>query len=313
MEASLGRLLLPLLVVLTGAHLALGREQQEKILLREVQALTLHRGRYTNYRRTSPVPQLQCTGGSAGCTAYTPEVVQCYNKGWDGYDVQWECQAHLDTSYHFGKIEVSCEGYDYPDDPFILKGSCGLEYTLELTKEGQQKASTFAGTHYSAISHSFGLGFGVILVILFVVFVFGIYKLFLCDNRQQYNFPNVHSGAYEQHYQNPPPPGFKTNSQDYQVPPPPGFKSSFTGAAGRSNHDSNSGPGFWTGLGAGGLLGYWLGNQRSSSHHRYSPSYSTWAGPTAPLAGSFGTSYNRTTSYSSETRPTSGFGGTKRR
>ncbi|KAM6469530.1 store-operated calcium entry-associated regulatory factor isoform 2-T2 [Liasis olivaceus] len=229
MEASVVRLLLPLLVVLTGAHLALGREQQERILLREVQALTLHQGRYTNYRRTSPVPQLQCTGGSAGCTAYTPEVVQCYNKGWDGYDVQWECKAHLDTSYHFGKIEVSCEGYDYPDDPFILKGSCGLEYTLELTKEGQHKASTLAGTYYSAISHSFGLGFGVILVILFVVFVFGIYKLFLCDNRPQYNFPNVHSGAYEQHYQSPPPPGFKTNSQDYQVPPPPGFKSSFTG------------------------------------------------------------------------------------
>uniref|UniRef100_A0A6B2F7P8 Store-operated calcium entry-associated regulatory factor n=1 Tax=Bothriechis nubestris TaxID=1766655 RepID=A0A6B2F7P8_9SAUR len=303
MEASPGRLLLPLLlVVLTGTYVAMGWQQQERVLLREVQALTLYKGKYTNYRRTSPVPQLQCTGGSAGCTAYTPEVVQCYNKGWDGYDVQWECKAHLDVSYRFGKIEVSCEGYDYPDDPFILKGSCGLEYTLELTKEGQQKANTFSGTYYSAPSHdSVGSGFGLILVILFVVFVFGIYKLFLCDNRQ-HNFPNddVHSGSY---------------GQSYQSPPPPGFKSNYTGAASGSNYDSNSRPGFWTGLGAGGLLGYLIGNRRSPLDHRHSPYYSTWAGPSAPppFTGSLGNSNSCSTSYSSETKPTSGFGGTKRR
>jgi len=42
----------------------------------------------TNSRRTHPVPQLQCVGGSAGCSAFTPRVVQCYNRGSDGYDVQ---------------------------------------------------------------------------------------------------------------------------------------------------------------------------------------------------------------------------------
>ena len=45
----------------------------------------------------------------------------------------------MDNLYRFGSVEVVCEGYDYPDDPYILKGSCGLEYTLELTKEGQNK------------------------------------------------------------------------------------------------------------------------------------------------------------------------------
>lgn len=58
------------------------------VLLRDVQALTLYRGRYTTARRSSPVPQLQCVGGSAGCSAFIPEVVQCQNKGWDGVDVQ---------------------------------------------------------------------------------------------------------------------------------------------------------------------------------------------------------------------------------
>ena len=39
--------------------------------------------------------------------------------------------------FRFGNVEVVCEGYVYPDDPFILKGSCGLEYTLDYTMEGK--------------------------------------------------------------------------------------------------------------------------------------------------------------------------------
>nr|KAG5700792.1 hypothetical protein BaRGS_034995 [Batillaria attramentaria] len=31
----------------------------------------------------------------------------------------------MDNSYKFGTVEVTCEGYDYPDDPYVLKGSCG--------------------------------------------------------------------------------------------------------------------------------------------------------------------------------------------
>jgi len=34
----------------------------------------------------------------------------------------------------FGSVVVICEGYNYPDDPYILAGSCGMEYTLELTQ-----------------------------------------------------------------------------------------------------------------------------------------------------------------------------------
>ena len=49
-------------------------------------------------------------------------LFQCRNVGSDGFDVQWECKAEMDDSYRFGKIQVSCEGYDYPNDPYILKG-----------------------------------------------------------------------------------------------------------------------------------------------------------------------------------------------
>lgn len=51
---------------------------------------------------------------------------------------QWECKTDMDNAYRFGRIEVSCEGYSHPSDPYILKGSCGLEYTLELTEEGRR-------------------------------------------------------------------------------------------------------------------------------------------------------------------------------
>ena len=67
---------------------ALGWGSNDKIKLTDVKALTLHQGKMTNSRRTHPVPQLQCVGGSVGCSAFTPRVVQCYNRGFDGYDVQ---------------------------------------------------------------------------------------------------------------------------------------------------------------------------------------------------------------------------------
>ena len=59
----------------------------------DVNVLTLHQGKMTNSRRTHAVPQLQCVGGSAGCSAFTPRVVQCYNRGSDGYDVQVKKQS----------------------------------------------------------------------------------------------------------------------------------------------------------------------------------------------------------------------------
>jgi hypothetical protein len=38
----------------------------------------------------------------------------------DGVDVQWKCEAaDMPKSIKFGRVEVTCEGYDYPDDPFV--------------------------------------------------------------------------------------------------------------------------------------------------------------------------------------------------
>lgn len=148
--------------------------------------------------------------------------------------LQWECKADLENAYRFGKIEVSCEGYDYPDDPYILQGSCGLQYALELTKGGQQQSSYFSSNYYSTPSHdSVATGTGVVLIILCVGLVYGVYKLFLCDNQSEYGFAHGdgYSGTHGQAHQRPPPPGFNsgTYGQDHQSPPPPGFKSNYAG------------------------------------------------------------------------------------
>lgn len=67
--------------------------------------MTLNRGQYTTGRRNAPVPQLRCIGGTAK-GQYTPAVVQCYNRGFDGRDVQWECKANMPREYEFGKVSI---------------------------------------------------------------------------------------------------------------------------------------------------------------------------------------------------------------
>lgn len=66
--------------------------------------------------------------------------------GWDGYDAQWECNADLDNDYKFGEVTVVCEGYDYPEDEYILRGSCALEYTLEYAS-GSNRSYNYGSYH----------------------------------------------------------------------------------------------------------------------------------------------------------------------
>lgn len=119
-----------------------------------INALTFHSDRQTSSRRTAPVRELTCQG--SGCELYEPDVVQCTVAGSDGspQGTQWRCEAQLPRSVRMGAVEVSCEGYgmsfvihrvhdeqlghgadapsctDSPDDPYVLRGSCGLTYSL---------------------------------------------------------------------------------------------------------------------------------------------------------------------------------------
>uniref|UniRef100_A0A8C5M256 Store-operated calcium entry-associated regulatory factor n=1 Tax=Leptobrachium leishanense TaxID=445787 RepID=A0A8C5M256_9ANUR len=293
-----------------------GWSPQDRILLREIQAITLYADRHTNSRRTSPIPQLQCVGGNAGCKAM-PQVVQCHNRGWDGIDVQWDCKVDMDNAYRFGKVEVNCEGFDYPDDPYVLRGSCGLEYTIEYTEEGWKRSnnghsSGGFGSGYSQSqskswnSPSSSDGSGALVIVVILLLAYGIYKLFLSGpSTQQQPHPDEYGYGHQTHASAPPPPGFKSDFA--------GSTGSCGGVPGGSTFAGrgSQGPGFWTGLGTGGVLGYLFGNRRSQPYQ--SPYFNSWSGPTH--TGSTYDSMNQPfrQPQSSGVRTTSGFGGTKRR
>lgn len=316
------------------------------VLLRDIQVLTLYKGRYTTGRRTSPVPQLQCVGGSAGCHAFVPEVVQCQNKGWDGVDVQWECKTDMENAYRFGRIEVSCEGYNHPSDQYVLTGSCGLEYTLELTEEGRRKnqgswggsqrgfgdfagfaSNFFSGSsghkhqqHQSSYPSGGQDSGGMLVVLVLLLIAYGIYKMFLSGNSD--HGPNPRDGFHGS-ASAPPPPGFRpdyTSTSDYTsagsagypgANPGYGFHSDYTQGqypytGGRSHRNTGAGGGFWTGMGTGGLLGYLFGSQRTRPHQSHGYGYNDTFPRPSPSPSS-------SSSSSSGTRTASGFGGTKKR
>lgn len=105
------------------------KKSDSAILLSNVKTLTLYGDKKTSHRRVSPIPQLTCVGGN-GCKHYKVDMMRCQNAGseYDAEDIQWTCSASLPPEFKLGSTEVICEGYDNADDPYILKGSCGVEY-----------------------------------------------------------------------------------------------------------------------------------------------------------------------------------------
>lgn len=96
----------------------------EKVRFSDIRTLTLYRGRMTTARRLEPIPQLTCEGSL--CHKFQPAVVQCQNSG----DNQWKCESQLPLWAQLGAVQVSCEGWNFSDDIFVLKGSCALRYEL---------------------------------------------------------------------------------------------------------------------------------------------------------------------------------------
>jgi len=310
-------------IVLTLLSISVDGSYPDQVLLRDVQVLTLRQGHMTAGRRSSPVPQLKCVGGTAGCTAFVPQIVQCYNRGSDGTDIQWECKTDMDNAYRFGRTDVTCEGYNYPEDPYILRGSCGVEYTIDLTKEAYDHHRQQQHSYERQTSKRDGQGdpdslWSSIVILIIIGFIFyGIYKAFLAPSTHQGQNP---PGDPPRHGFDPPPPYAPRDDGHDQRPPPPGFKPEYSGSAtgssyvppphvpgtsayggswgGNSGRDeghfrssgatyrgdntgffggsrtethtvppnthqarNNDGPGFWSGLGTGGILGYLFGSR----------------------------------------------------
>lgn len=130
-------LLLTLLTTTTTS--AAFRTPSDAVLLSTVKSLTLHANKPTTHRRVPSIPQLKCVGGSAR-GLYEPDTLRCKNSGssYSSADVQWTCTASLPPEFKLGSTEVICEGYSGPEDEYVLKGSCGVEYRLVLTSKGEE-------------------------------------------------------------------------------------------------------------------------------------------------------------------------------
>ncbi|KAH8198044.1 hypothetical protein TruAng_007768 [Truncatella angustata] len=314
------------------------------ILLSDVQSLTLRSGAQTTHRRVPAAPQLKCVSSPPVCALHDVGLMRCTNQG-SGYgeqDIQWSCAADLPPSLKLGATDVVCEGYARADDEYMLKGSCGVEYRLVLTEEGERRyphLSKTGGGGWSSKPNSQkpaagpqgeGLDWsGVIFFIIFVaVLVWIVYSACVSAN-------NNSNGATMRRPRNGGGGGgnggggwgpggggggFGGWGSDDPPPPYPGSKPN------SSSSSSQQGwrPGFFSGAATGAAAGYMAGNraanrtQREQQRRDYGSSgygggggSSSWFSGGSPSSSS--SSHNDNDSSSSTRYESTGFGGTSRR
>ncbi|CDU24237.1 uncharacterized protein SPSC_03308 [Sporisorium scitamineum] len=283
-----------------------------RIAMSSIKTLTFYSGRWTAYRRTSPHPHLTCVGSP--CDRYQPDIVQCQAMG----DGQWKCSADLPATLRMGRVEVSCEGYDYAEDPYVLKDSCALTYHLLPSGRGPDNPwrnwnnERGAGWRDRVVEGLFQVVFWGVLGMIVVSFVRAIRGGGAGGSGGSGRgggggwggggggwWPGG-SGPYN----NPPPP--------YTPKPEPDSSSS-----------SSWRPGFWTGLGLGGLAA-----TAAASSRRRQPATDEFFQPPQPSFmhdHGFNYGYNgggrrrgwddddRGVGSSSGWRESTGFGGTRNR
>ena len=108
-----------------------------RVALSQIISLSFYKDKPPLSRRGQPIQQLKCIGSP--CRLYQPEAVRCTNLGGAGSDFDWRCEADLPESLRFGKVEVSCEGWDGPGDSYVLKGTLSYSRVFKLysNKEGR--------------------------------------------------------------------------------------------------------------------------------------------------------------------------------
>ncbi|KAL4877721.1 hypothetical protein BJY04DRAFT_197781 [Aspergillus karnatakaensis] len=277
---TLLQLLLPLFTLpclsLSASHSQQKPPGQNAILLSQVHSLTLRGGRQTTSRRVSPVPQLKCVGPSELCNMYEIESMRCTNEGfgYDEEDVQWTCTASLPGEFKLGSTDVVCEGYRNSDDPWVLKGSCGVEYRILLTELGEKKfgQGSFVGDNWrrsqkprKLFKQSQDMGTFLGNLIFWGIFI-GVFLLIIWSmlrdwfgvprNPQQpggrWGWGGGGDGGGGGPYPGGPPPPYSSHSYSSSVP------------------DQGWRPGFWTGALAGSGLGYGLGRRSERNDSMFS-------------------------------------------
>ncbi|KAF2115061.1 hypothetical protein BDV96DRAFT_493832 [Lophiotrema nucula] len=281
-----------------------------KIKLSNVQSLTLRKDQMTSHRRVPALPQLKCIGGSAK-GLYDVDVMRCKNSGYDynEEDIQWTCSASLPDEFKLGSTDVICEGYDGPDDPYVLKGSCGAEYKLVLTDKGQKKYGKHrpswdddeTGRHPKTMGENVAAAFFWMLFIgvaLWIAYnVFQGWRNGAAPGAGGVNRPGWGGGGggggggWGGGNDDPPPP------YDYRPQPKPEYGST----------DQTWRPGFWSGTLGGAAAGYAAGRGWGNNSTNTGGG-SRWNNGEGSSRSSSGSS-----SFSSTRHESTGFGSTSRR
>ncbi|EQK99727.1 hypothetical protein OCS_04557 [Ophiocordyceps sinensis CO18] len=296
--------------------LSLATHPKNAILLSEVQSLTLRgHGAMTANRRVSAIPQLRCISSKDVCKLFDVDVMRCTNQGssYGGEDIEWSCSASLPEELRLGSTDVVCEGYSSPDDPFVLKGSCGVEYRLILTAKGESRYPD-ARPDDGFFGHgSRNTDFSAWLFAIIFVAILGWILYSACfgaaDQRRQPEAGGGRrggggggggGGGWNPGWgpgHDPPP--------SYPPPPYPGTKPSST-----STQSQGWTPGFWSGLAGGAAAGYMAGGRNQRNDHGRQPDSSHWgAGP----SNSASYSPSPASGGSSSRHESTGFGSTRRR
>ncbi|KAJ5280018.1 hypothetical protein N7478_005390 [Penicillium angulare] len=281
------------------------------ILLSNVKTLTLRANSMTTSRRVTPIPQLNCVGSSKKiCDLYQPDTMRCSNEGYgyDEEDVQWTCEASLPPEFKLGSTDVVCEGYRNSDDNWVLRGSCGVEYRLMLTEQGEQRFGPILKSNHRKNQSNASSVSEDITNIIFCVFILGVFGviLYACCGSSTNRRPRSprrdrggHSGG------GPGGGGGGGGGYGPQPGPPPPYgswdKSSYSG---RSSQQGWT-PGFWSGALGGGAVGYGAG--------RYAGSGGSSSRRDNAGEGSSRSVRSQSPPTFSGTSTSTGFGSTKRR
>ncbi|KAL7946259.1 hypothetical protein V8C42DRAFT_320066 [Trichoderma barbatum] len=297
-------LLETLALALTLPFLTLAARPKNAILLSEVRTLTLRgNGAKTTARRVAAAPQLKCISSKTVCDLFSIDVMRCTNQGssYGTEDIEWSCSASLPEEFKLGSTDVICEGYASSDDPYVLKGSCGVEYRLILTDKGERRypdAANPNGRWFSDGEGGTDLGAWAFAAIFFAVLGWIIYSAWVNGNNNQGQRPPGRRGGGGGGG------GWGPGWGPGNDPPPP--------YPGTKPDESQQGwrPGFWSGLAGGAAAGYMAGNRNNRQEERYPSSRGWGAGP----SGSQSSSGSGSSSGSNSSRyESTGFGSTRRR
>ena len=252
----------------------------------------------TTHRRVPAIPQLKCTASPQRvCDLFTIDTMRCTNQGsgYDDEDIQWSCTASLPPEFKLGSTEVICEGYSSSDDPYVLKGSCAVEYRLLLTDYGEEKYPELAkgdGLLNSIGSNKSTWLFWIIFVAIVAWIIWGASGGNQNQNVGGNNRPRWGGGGGGG--------GFDPGNDP--PPPYPGTKP--------SGEQQQWRPGLWSGLAGGALAGYAAGRRNTDSQRgHYDRNYGGGSG----YGGGTGSPGPSTRPVSSARNPSTGFGSTSRR